>query len=69
MMRDSGLQPDPPPDAYEKKIRIGCGALFGICVGLYVAAFGFGRFYAAGRIHSDDSDEACSITGERKVDC
>jgi hypothetical protein len=37
-MRDSGLQPDPPPDAYEKKIRIGCGALFGICVGLYAAA-------------------------------
>jgi len=36
-MRDSGLQPDPPPDAYEKKIRIGCGALLGICVGLYVA--------------------------------
>jgi hypothetical protein len=32
------LQPDPPPDALEKKIRIGCGSVFGICVGLYVAA-------------------------------
>jgi hypothetical protein len=37
-MMDSGLQPDPPPDAYEKKLRMGCGALFGICVGLYAAA-------------------------------
>jgi hypothetical protein len=38
---DSGLQPDPPPDAYEKKIRIGCGALLGICIGLYAAAIWF----------------------------
>lgn len=38
---DSGLEPDPPPDAYEKKIRIGCGALLGICVGLYLATVWF----------------------------
>jgi hypothetical protein len=36
-MMHSDLQPDPPPGALEKKIRIGCGALFGIFVGLYVA--------------------------------
>lgn len=36
------LQPDPPPDALEKKIRIGCGAAFGIFVGLYVAAMWVG---------------------------
>jgi hypothetical protein len=41
-MMDSGLQPDPPPDAYEKKVRIGCGALFGIGVGLYAAAIWVG---------------------------
>lgn len=36
------LQPDPPPDALEKKIRIGCGAVFGILVGLYGAALWVG---------------------------
>jgi len=36
------LQPDPPPDALEKKIRIGCGAAFGVCVGIYVAAIWVG---------------------------
>ena len=31
------LEPDPPPDAMEKRIRIGCGAVFGIIPGLWVA--------------------------------
>ena len=36
------LQPDPPPDALEKRIRIGCGSVFGIAVGLYAAALWVG---------------------------
>lgn len=30
------LEPDPPPDALEKRIRIGCGAIFGIIPGLWI---------------------------------
>lgn len=31
------LEEDPPPDDLEKRIRIGCGALFGIIPGLWLA--------------------------------
>jgi hypothetical protein len=30
------LEPDPPPDELEKRIRLGCGAMFGIIVGLWI---------------------------------
>jgi hypothetical protein len=31
------LEPDPPPDELEKRIRLGCGAVFGIIPGLWIA--------------------------------
>lgn len=35
--KEPKLEPDPPPDALEKRIRIGCGAVFGIIPGLWIA--------------------------------
>lgn len=34
---EAKLEEDPPPDELEKRIRIGCGALFGIIPGLWFA--------------------------------
>ena len=30
------LETGPPPDELEKRIRLGCGAIFGIIVGLWI---------------------------------
>jgi hypothetical protein len=36
------LEPDPAPDQMEKKIRLGCGVVFGIAVGMFTGAFWLG---------------------------
>jgi hypothetical protein len=39
---ESPLQPDPPPTPLVKKTRIGCGAIFGLVVGLFGGIYWFG---------------------------